>query len=126
MNPNIFSDLRKPGLVSGKSLSLSAKIYSVKEKYSSYNMTNRMRSIHMNLYNCLMIYYNTPLTGSLQSPMQILQGRSARSDLPMSNAARKQLSIQPEVSRNIEKHEVLPTHELHVGQSVVYQDSVTN
>ena len=27
-------------------------------------------------YKCLMIYYNTPLTGSLQLPMQILQGRS--------------------------------------------------
>ena len=43
----------------------------------------------------------------------------------MSNAARKQLGIQPEVIRNIDKHEVLPTHDLHVGQSVMYQDSVT-
>ena len=55
-------------------------------------------------YKYLMIYHNTPLTGSLQSPMQILQGRSARCDLPMSNAARKQLGIQPEVIRNIDKH----------------------
>ena len=47
MNPNIFSDLRKPGLVPGESLSLSIKIDSVIEKYLSYNMTNRMRSIHM-------------------------------------------------------------------------------
>ena len=66
-----------------------------------------------------------PLAGSLQSPMQILQGRNARSDLPMSNAARKQLGIQPEVIRNIDKHEVLPTHDLYVGQNVMYQDSVT-
>ena len=66
-----------------------------------------------------------PLTGSLQLPMQIVQGRSARSDLPMSNAARKQLGIQSEVIRNIDKHEVLPTHDLHVGQSVIHQDSVT-
>ena len=44
---NIFSDLRKPGLVPGKSLSPSIKIDSVKEKYSAYNMTNRMRSFHM-------------------------------------------------------------------------------
>ena len=43
------------------------------------------------LHKCLMVYCNTPLTGSLQSPMQILQGRSARSDLPMSNAARSKL-----------------------------------
>ena len=57
--------------------------------------------------------------------MQILQGRSARSDLSMSNAARKQLAIQPEVPRCIDKHEVLPTHDLHVGQSVMYEDSVT-
>ena len=66
-----------------------------------------------------------PLTGSLQLPLQILQGRSARSDLPMSTAVRKQLGIQPEVIRNIDKHEVLPTHDLHVGQSAMYQDSVT-
>ena len=77
------------------------------------------------LYNCLMIYHNTPLSGSLKLPMQILQGRSPRSDLPMSNAARKQLGIQPKVLRNSDKHEVLPTHDLHVGQSIMYQDSVT-
>ena len=63
-----------------------------------------------------MIYYNTPLIGSLQSPMQIFQGRNARSDLPMSNAARKQLAIQPEVIKNNDKHAVLPTHNVHVGQ----------
>ena len=32
MNLNIFSDLRKPGLVPGESLSLSTKIDSVLEK----------------------------------------------------------------------------------------------
>ena len=47
MNPNIFSDLRKPGLVTGESLSLSTKIDSVLEKYLSYIMTNWIRSIHM-------------------------------------------------------------------------------
>ena len=66
-----------------------------------------------------------PLTGSLQSPMQILQGRSTRYDLPMFNTARKQLGIYPEVLRNIDKHEVLLTHDIHVGQSIMYQDSVT-
>ena len=65
------------------------------------------------------------LPGILQSPMQILQGRNNRSDLPMSNAARKQLGIQPEVLRNNDKHEVLSTHDLHVGPSIMYQDSVT-
>ena len=57
--------------------------------------------------------------------MQIVQGRSARPDLPMSNAARKQLGIQPEVLRNSDKCEALPTHDQHEGQSVRYQDSVT-
>ena len=49
MNLNIFSDLGKPGLVPGESLSLSIKIDSVEEKYSAYIMTNRMRSFHMKL-----------------------------------------------------------------------------
>ena len=66
------------------------------------------------LYKCLMIYHNTPHAGSLQSPMQILQGSNATSDLPMSNAARKQLGIQPEVIRKTDKPEVLSTHDLHV------------
>ena len=55
--------------------------------------------------------------------MQILQGRNARSDLPMSNAAWKLLGIQPEVIRNSDKHAVLPTHDLHVGQQVMHHDS---
>ena len=76
-------------------------------------------------YKCLMIYCYTPLTGSLQSPMLILQGRSARSQLPMSSVARDQFGIQPEVLSNIDKHEQLPTHGLHVGQHVMHQDSVT-
>ena len=73
-------------------------------------------------YKCLMIYYNTPIVGIMKSPMQILQCRNVRTDLPMSNAARKQLGIQPEVVRNNDKHAVLPTHDLHVSQDVMYQD----
>ena len=61
-----------------------------------------------------------PLTGSLQSPVQILKGRSVRSDLPVSNAVRKQLGIQPEVIRSIDKYEQLSTHYLHVGQDVMF------
>ena len=34
-----------------------------------------------NLFKCLMIYHNTPLSGSLQSSMQILKNWCARSDL---------------------------------------------
>ena len=74
-------------------------------------------------YKCLMIYHNTPLTGILWSSMQLLQDRITRSALPMSNAARKQLGIQLEVIRNSDKHAVLPMHDIHVGQDVMYQDS---
>ena len=42
-------------------------------------------------FKSLLIYCNTPLPRSLQCPMQIWQSRGARSDLPMLNAARKQL-----------------------------------
>ena len=65
-------------------------------------------------------FCNTPLTGSLQLPMHILQGRSARSDLPMSSAARNKLGIQPEVLKNLDKHDKLPMHDLHVGQHVMF------
>ena len=74
------------------------------------------------LFKCLMIYYNTPLTSSFQSPMQISQSRSTRSDLPMSNAARKQLGLDSEQLRNKHKHEHLPSHDLHVAQDVMFQD----
>ena len=47
MNLNIFSDLRKPGLVPGESLSLSTKIDSVLEKNQTYIMSNRMRGLHL-------------------------------------------------------------------------------
>ena len=76
--------------------------------------------------NVLWYIHNTPLTGSLQSPMQILQGRNAISDLPMSNATRKQLGVQPEVIRKSDKQAVLPTHDLCVGQHVMYHDSTSS
>ena len=57
--------------------------------------------------------------------MQISQGKSARSDLPMSNAARNKLGIHPVVLRNIDKHDKLPIDDLHVGQHVMFQDSAS-
>ena len=77
------------------------------------------------LYKSLMIYRNTPLSSSLQSPMQILQSQTTRSQLPMPNMARKQFGLGPEQLRVKSKNEQLPSHKLHIGQSVMYQDSVT-
>ena len=53
----------------------------------------------------------------MQSP------RNARSDLP--NTARQQLGIQPEIIRNSDKHAALLTHNLHIGQHVMFQDSTS-
>ena len=63
----------------------------------------------------LMIYRNTPLDDNLLSPMQLLQGRAARSDLPMSHAAKVKYglasgcSLPPPVPAQ-DKNERAPTH----------------
>ena len=72
-----------------------------------------------------MVYHDTPLSSSLWSPMQILSSKSARSDLPMSNAARKQLGLDYEDLKNKYKNEHLPSHDLHMDQEVMYQDSTS-
>ena len=77
------------------------------------------------LYKRFMIYRNTPLLSQLQSPMQILHLQTARSQLPMSNVARKQHGLDSEQLRVKNKNEQLPKHDLHIGQSVMYQDPVT-
>ena len=62
------------------------------------------------------------MSSNLQSPMQILTSRSARSDLPMSNVARKQKGLDCEQLRAQYKNEQLPSHDLHLDQAVMYQD----
>ena len=89
----------------------------------SRTCSTRQKEEGKDLFKCLMIYHNTPLTSSLQSPMQILHSRSARPDFPMSNAARKQLSLDPEQLRSKYKNEHLPLCDLHLGQDVMFQDS---
>ena len=55
------------------------------------------------LYKALMIYHNTPITSNMHSLMQILQNRTARSQLPMSNSARRQLGLEMEEAQNKDK-----------------------
>ena len=74
------------------------------------------------LYKTLMIYNNMPLTSNLQSPMQILQNKTSRLQLPMSNSARRQLGLEAEKARTKTKNENLPLHDLHLGQDVMMQD----
>ena len=71
----------------------------------------------------LMIYHNIPLASTSKSPMQMLQQRSARSQLPMSNAARRKLGIVAEQQPS--KNQQLPSHEFHIGQDVMCQSPIT-
>ena len=54
---NIFSDLKKHALVAGESLSPNTNINSVMEKMKLYIMSNRMRSLHMQIYNNAMLFH---------------------------------------------------------------------
>ena len=76
-------------------------------------------------YTALMVYRNTTLNGTLQSPMQILQGRQGRTDLPLSQAAKVQMGInhepQPTAESLCVKDKLLssPTHDIPIGQDVM-------
>ena len=74
------------------------------------------------LYKALMIYQNTPLTSNMKSLMHILQNRIARSQLPISNSARRQLGLETEKLRIKMKNEILSSHDLHLGHDVMEQD----
>ena len=54
----------------------------------------------------------------------MLQQRSARSQLPVLNAACRQLGIAVEQTTT-NKNQHLPLHDLHIGQEGMYQDSIT-
>ena len=72
-----------------------------------------------------MVHCNIPLSNTLQSPVQILSSRFARSDLPISNAARKQLGIDCKDLRTKYKTENLPANDIHIVQVIMYQDSTS-
>ena len=94
------------------------------EKYVQIvkNLFYKAKEEGRDLYKCLMVYCNTPLSSNLQLPMQILTSRSARSNLPMSNAARKQKGLDCEQLRTKPKYEHMPSHDLCLNQVVMYQD----
>ena len=56
--------------------------------------------------------------------MQMLQQRSARSQLPMSNVARRHLGITTEQPFT-NKNQHLPSHYFHIGQEVMHQNPIT-
>ena len=94
------------------------------EKYVQIvkNLFYKAKEEGKDLYKCLMVYCNIPLSSNLQSPMQMLASRSARSNLLMSNTARKQKGLDCEHLRTQSKNEQVPLHDLHLDQVVMYQD----
>ena len=86
------------------------------------NLFYKAKEEGADLYKALMINCNMPLTSNLQSPMQILQNRVARSQLPMSNSARRQLGLEAEKGQEKTKNENLPLHDLHLSQDIIMQD----
>ena len=97
------------------------------EKYVQLvkNLFYKAKEEGKDLFKCLMMYWNTPFSNSLHSPMQILTSRSAESNLPISNAARKQLGLDCKDLRTKYKNEHLPSYDLHLNQVVTYQDPKT-
>ena len=70
----------------------------------------------------LYIYRTTPLDNSLQSPMQILQQRTGRLDLPLSKSAQAKMGIyQADQFRKQDKHQATTSHDYTLGQHVMYQ-----
>ena len=88
------------------------------------NLFHKAKEEGKDLYQCLMIYCYTPLSHTLQSLMQILTSRSARSSLPMSNTARQQKCLNCKDLRAQCNNKHLPTHDFHIGQSVMYLNPV--
>ena len=57
------------------------------------NLFHKAKEEGQSPYTALMVYQNTLLNGSLQAPMQILQGRQACTDLLLSHAAKVKIGI---------------------------------
>ena len=80
------------------------------------NLFHKAREEGTDLFKAFMIYRNTPLSSNLQSLMQMLQSRTVRSQLPMSNAARQHVGLPTEKLGIKTKYEHLLLHDLCLGQ----------
>ena len=87
------------------------------------NLFHKPKEQGVDVNKYLMIYCNTPLASTSKSPMQMLHQRSARSQLPMSNVARRRLGIVAEQTPRKNQH--LPLHDFHIGQDVICQSPIT-
>ena len=91
------------------------------------NLFHKAKEEGQSPYTALMVYRNTPHNGSLQSSMQILQGRQACTDLPLSHAAKVKMGInhipRPSAENLQVKDKSLssPIHDISIGQHVIYR-----
>ena len=100
------------------------------EKYVGIikNLFHKAKEEGQSPYTALMVYRNTPLNGTLQSPIQILQGRQAHTDLPLSHPAWVQMGINhvPRLTAEIlhvkDKMLSSPTHDIPIGQNIMYME----
>ena len=99
------------------------------EKYVQIvkSLFNKAHEEGTDYQKALMIYRNTPLDDKLLSPMQLLQGRAARSDLPMSHAAKVKYGFVsghgvPQPIPAKDKNERAPNHDYKLNQDVMYFD----
>ena len=88
------------------------------------NLFYKAKDEGTDIHKYLMIYCNTPLASTSKSPMQMLQQRSARLQLPMSNLARRWLGIVAE-QWPTNKNQHLPSHDFHIGQDIMCQNPIT-
>ena len=92
------------------------------------NLFHKAKEEGQSPYTALMVYRNTPLNGTLQSLMQILQGRQAHTDLLLSHAAKVKMGINhaPRPTAEIlcikDKSLSSPTHDIPISQHVMYRE----
>ena len=93
------------------------------------NLFHKAKEECQSPYTALMVYRNTPLNETLQSPMQILQGRQAHTDLSLSHAAKVKMGINhaPRPTAEIlcvkDKSLSTPTHDIPIGHNDMYRET---
>ena len=94
------------------------------------NLFHKAKEEGQSPYTALMVYRNTLLNGTLQSPLQILQGKQACTDLPLSHAAKVKMDINhaprptAEILHVKDKSLSAPTHDIPTGQNVMYREPI--
>ena len=89
------------------------------------NLFHKAKEEGQSPYTALMVYRNTPLSGTLQLPMQILQSRQAHTYLPLLHAAKVKMGINhtprptAEILHVKDKSLSTPTHDITIGQNVM-------